>query len=1302
MKKLNLLKLGFFIALLFGVSAMFAQTPDPNHQPFTTFSDPYPDPAAQTCGTYLIDILATGYGDNNNDVGALSFTIQYPNTMITTPEVIWNEDDFNGYDDGEPANNQIRIAWDDNAGQNTSNGFPPQTKIFTLKFSLLTPYYDMPLCLTWPENGAGGNQAYVNEVAGPGGYPKYVDGFVDKCWDTNSELEIISVTPTCSQCPDGPVGPTGTITVVVAGGSETYYYHWSGGDFWEGPDPIPAGKLDPNVQNPTGLIAGDYHLTVTDSDYCSVETDVTVDECPILPPALVDPVHKTVSCLGDTDIPENVKEYIDYEWVYPYPPTYVDFCGNDLDPDGPPQIIDTPDPLDCEGSREYRYAYTDYYGNTVYWSFFWHIEKSSLAYLLGPNVVVDVDCAGLACCSVAPVVDDDCGVPLTWDSRSDNCSIIPDCNETQVVHEYYYSDCTGATYTWTYTYNIDMPDFDLPELGESGVDCLSELSQDDPTYFNPAIFLEGVEFKDACNNDMTPTNLTISSFPVCEGDVVYSWLLTDCVGHTQTWTHTVTNDYLPITNYPDEELDVTCPIDAETQPSTTHLVDACGAPLTIVSFSHSEFVGLEGGDVVWTFKLEDCTGAYIYWYFTYHVELENFTPPDNYTINYTCPPGDVKPDPAPWLANCSELITPVLSEIDGEWPILCEGTTIFEFSYESAYGWNHDQYITVTVDIADFVLPADVLPPYSGNNYTFTGTTVVCPGDLEQAVADLQLPAPVEPCTLAITVDGPVQLDATPDCGDGSYVSFKWTYSNCAQTEEWIYTFKVVDDVPPTLVAPNDISFFMNEGCMLTGIKIGDLGDPLEAYDNCGGLITVGAALAESYNAGPNTVIWSAIDCAGNVSTDTQILTVKYNKITGVLEYNNFDYPPNEIMNGVKVQLYDNANNFITQKTTNGVGYYAFNGLCAGIYEIRVDENELLLDKKGESNGTDAGRVQLFANQYHEIEKVQYMAGDVFEDYKDLDVFDAVKILHHYVNGETPAFNDDPYYWNFFFKGVTTASDALASWPNKMKVNIGGSNVGNILTDLLGQLEGDFNGTYSFFAGKSASESLSLEYGPYQLVERGAAIELPMIAEMDMEVGAISLVMNFPADEAKITGVYLANDPSAQVMYNVSGNELRIGWTSMDAIWVNKGESLVTLQMKLNDETSEGIQFNLTSSLNELADADFLVFDATLVIDIPSTSALGTGVNLATENLEFTTYPNPFKGTTTLNYTLPVDGQVIIEVYNLVGSKVIVAVDETQSAGNYTLRLDANNLQPGIYTAILILKNSDNTVTTRAIKMINR
>jgi serine protease AprX len=156
----------------------------------------------------------------------------------------------------------------------------------------------------------------------------------------------------------------------------------------------------------------------------------------------------------------------------------------------------------------------------------------------------------------------------------------------------------------------------------------------------------------------------------------------------------------------------------------------------------------------------------------------------------------------------------------------------------------------------------------------------------------------------------------------------------------------------------------------------------------------------------------------------------------------------------------------------------------------------------------------------------------------------------------------------------------------------------------------------------------------------------------------------------------------------------------MTPVNVNKGQGLITLQLELNNASSD-IQFSLAADpLNEIANGNFEVIDASLVIDIPSTSATGIN-NVMAETIEFSNQPNPFKGTTTLNYTIPTNGQVIIEVYDLVGSKVKELVEETQSAGTYSVKFDANSLQPGVYTAILKLKNADN-VSSSVIKMINR
>jgi hypothetical protein len=534
------------------------------------------------------------------------------------------------------------------------------------------------------------------------------------------------------------------------------------------------------------------------------------------------------------------------------------------------------------------------------------------------------------------------------------------------------------------------------------------------------------------------------------------------------------------------------------------------------------------------------------------------------------------------------------------------------------------------------------------------------------------------------------------------YIEFELTYTACSGfSDVWTYTVLADDVTPPTFVAPNDITVYVNDGCVATGIG---LGAPLVKEDNCSNSIDVLAESLISYPEGTTTVRWTATDCAGNVTEDFQDVTVIRNKIIGFLTYHNVDFPSfNSEMDGVRVDLYDNDNNLLDTDFTNANGKYVFDGLCTGTYVIKVDRLEELILVKGESNATDAAEVNVHAINPLNIESVRYLAGDVQLPAKMLTGGDAGTILSHFVQGENPIFNGDEYYWNFFFAGRDVQSNIPVgvgnNIPINMKVTIGGANIGVLSYDILGMLEGDFNGSFQFDLAKSASGSLNLEYGDYVQVESGA-FELPMIAAMDMEVGAISLVMNFPADQAEITGVFMGEEP---VMYNVNGNELRIGWTSLDAVTVNKGETLITLHMNIDETSAEGIEFSLETSLNELADANNIVIDnATLVIDIPSTSALGTGVSLSTENLEFTNHPNPFKGSTTLEYTLPTDGQVIIEVYNLVGSKVKVAVNETQSAGTYSLKLDASNLQPGVYTAILKLKNSDDTVTTRAIKMINR
>ena len=76
-------------------------------------------------------------------------------------------------------------------------------------------------------------------------------------------------------------------------------------------------------------------------------------------------------------------------------------------------------------------------------------------------------------------------------------------------------------------------------------------------------------------------------------------------------------------------------------------------------------------------------------------------------------------------------------------------------------------------------------------------------------------------------------------------------------------------------------------------------------------------------------------------------------------------------------------------------------------------------------------------------------------------------------------------------------------------------------------------------------------------------------------------------------------------------------------------------------------------------------------------------------------YPNPFNPTTTINFSVPKQGNVRIAVYNTVGEQVDVLVNSHKNVGNYITAWDASNFASGIYYYSI---QTDNFVQTK--KMI--
>lgn len=104
------------------------------------------------------------------------------------------------------------------------------------------------------------------------------------------------------------------------------------------------------------------------------------------------------------------------------------------------------------------------------------------------------------------------------------------------------------------------------------------------------------------------------------------------------------------------------------------------------------------------------------------------------------------------------------------------------------------------------------------------------------------------------------------------------------------------------------------------------------------------------------------------------------------------------------------------------------------------------------------------------------------------------------------------------------------------------------------------------------------------------------------------------------------------------------------------------------------IRINATTSVDNEADAD-----------LPSRVELEQN------------YPNPFNPSTTINFAVPEQAQVQLDIFDMLGRKVAELLNEPKSAGRYSINFDASKLASGLYLYRLQVGNS---VLTKKMTLI--
>jgi hypothetical protein len=448
----------------------------------------------------------------------------------------------------------------------------------------------------------------------------------------------------------------------------------------------------------------------------------------------------------------------------------------------------------------------------------------------------------------------------------------------------------------------------------------------------------------------------------------------------------------------------------------------------------------------------------------------------------------------------------------------------------------------------------------------------------------------------------------------------------------------------PVVNAGSDVTIVYGDFAQLNATATGGSPPYTYSWNPISGLNN--PLIANPLASPPTTTTYTVVATSQDLCTDADevvVTVLPIYQINGTVTYKNSAMTP---LDNLTIYLRQPGGAVIDTSITTSSGEYLFENLFINTYSYTVETTK----PWGGANATDALEVAKHIVYLTTLTGLHFTAGDV-NNSGTLTSVDPLLILRRTVGliGQFPAGD-----WVFETTPIIiSSSDVTHNFQGLCYGDVNGSNIPGLKYD----------------GNVDLKEKGNISIPPDRIVL------LPVRTEKAMDLGALTFNAKISSNIEKVLGI---DSPGEGLQWNLSGdNTLRIAWQDTEGRRVNDNDNVIVIKLLIKEAPLAAEPALILADGSEFADPQAVVIKPVRLF-IPRLGE-GPGAN----EYSITVLPNPFMKETQLVYTLPDEGNLQMELFDIYGRKVSQLASGYTAAGTFRTTVMGDDLPSGVYQVVL-------------------